>query len=118
MYNIYIMSFIRSIIKKSASGEEQVYYAEVESYWDKENKKTRQRVIRYLGKYPYQNKFELEPDLASQVARAIGEKGLSREECKQRLENLGISVPPGEFQEAKIVFNPPLGKPTLHIYCK
>lgn len=43
MYIVYIMSFIRKIKKPSGT-----YLAEVESVW--ENGKTRQKVIRYIGK--------------------------------------------------------------------
>ena len=43
MYILYIMVFVRKIKKKSGT-----YLAEVESVW--ENGKTRQKVIKYLGK--------------------------------------------------------------------
>ena len=60
------MSFIRDKKKTLASGEVVSYYEEVESYW--EDGKTKQRVIKYLGKYPYQTKIELDPKLAGKVA--------------------------------------------------
>lgn len=43
MYKIYIITFIRKIKKPSGT-----YLAEVQSVW--ENGKTRQKVIRYIGK--------------------------------------------------------------------
>jgi hypothetical protein len=116
VYNIYIMSFIRTINKKLASGKVQPYYAEVENYW--KDGKTKQRVIKYLGKYPYQTTYELTPSLAAKVARLLAQKDVSLQDMKERLEALGLPLPSGELKKAKIDFNPPHGKPVVHFYCE
>lgn len=114
--NIGSMSYIRDKKKTLASGEVARYYEEVESYW--EDSKVKQRVIKYLGKYPYQTQVELDPELASQVARILADTNISPKIQKEKLKDLGIPVPQGKLKEAKIIFNPPPKKPTLFLYCK
>jgi len=96
------MSYIRDKKKTLASGEVVSYYEEVESYW--EDGGTKQRVIKYLGKYPYQTQVELDPELASKVARILADTDTSPEIQKERLKDIEIPVPQGKLKEAKIVF--------------
>lgn len=116
MPNIGSMSYIRDKKKTLASGEIAHYYEEVESYW--KGGKVKQRVIKYLGKYPYQTQVELDSELASKVARILADTDISPKTQKEKLEELGIPIPQGKLKEAKIIFDPPQKKPTLFLYCK
>ncbi len=103
------MSYIRA--KKSGN---RTYYYEVEGYRDNRGK-VRQRVIRYLGKYPFIREFPVEPKLAGQLAQALMASDISEQEVRELLEKLGIPVPPGTLNEVSLVYNPPLGKLVIRI---
>lgn len=107
------MSFIRNKPRKLASGEIRNYYYEVENYW--QNGKVRQRVIRYLGTKPYLTKFEIDHEIAKQISQVLLEKDLTPAQVKDKLENIGISMPEGELGEVHLMFKPPLRSYSLRI---
>jgi len=109
------MSFIRSKPRKLASGEIRNYYYEVENYW--QDGKAKQRILKYLGKSPFQTEFDLDPKLGVQVAQVLSKKNQSSDKLKQQLEKLGIPFPPGELKEARLIFKPPLRKFVVRISC-
>jgi len=110
-----IMSFIRHKIKTLASGEKRKYYSLVENYW--ENGKVKQRVLKYLGTFPFQTKFEVEPTVAIELARILSDKNTSVEYLKDKLESFGIHLPPCEIKDVDLIFSPGQGKPVVHIHC-
>jgi hypothetical protein len=106
------MAFIRKKTRKLASGETRDYFYEVESYWDG---KPKQRVLKYLGTSPFPNVYELDPEVGGQVAQALFSEQLSSDEAKERLKNIGISLPEGELKEVSLTYNPPLKKLTVRV---
>lgn len=106
------MSFIRKKSRKLASGEIRDYYYEVESYWDGGPK---QRVLRYLGKSPFPKEYELDPEISGQLAQALFTGRPTEEMVKERLNSLGIPVPPGTLNEVSLVYTPPLEKFVIRI---
>ena len=109
------MSFIRSKPRKLASGEIRNYYYEVENYW--QNGKVKQRILKYLGKSPFQTEFDLDPKLGVQVAHVLSERDQSSDKLRRHFEKLGIPLPPGELKEARLIFKPPLRKLVIRISC-
>ena len=110
-----IMTFIRCKPRKLSSGEIQKYYYEVENYW--ENGKTKQRVIRYIGKNPYPTQFDIKPDIAKLVSQIIVEKEITPTQLKSKLESIGIPISPGELKEVQLRFKPPLKKYSIRVDC-
>ena len=107
------MSFIRKKPRKLASGETRNYYYEVENYW--QNGKVKQKVIRYLGTKPYPMKFEIGHDIAEQISQIILGENLTQTQIKDKLENIGITIPEREIEEIHLMFKPPLRSYSLLI---
>lgn len=101
------MSFVRKKSRKLSSGEIKDYYYEVENKW--ENGKVKQKVIRYLGDTPYKKRFDINDEEALLVSQILFEKDSDPGSVKERLEEIGLPVPPGELKEVHLVFKPPLG---------
>ncbi len=74
---IGIMSFIRHKIKTLASGEKRKYYSLVENYW--KDGKVKQRVLKYMGTSPFQTRFDLEPNVAIELAKLLSDSNTSIE---------------------------------------
>ena len=108
------MSFIRHKTKILASGKKQKYYSLVENYW--KNGKTKQRVLKYLGTSPYQTKFDLEPNVAIELAKKLSGGTASIEEITEMLEGFGINLPPGEIKDVELIFSPGQRNNVVHIH--
>lgn len=109
------MSFIRHKIKTLASGEKRKYYSLVENYW--ENGKVKQRVLKYMGTFPFQTKFDVEPNVAIELAKILSNTNTSIEYLKEKLEDFGIHLPPCEIKDVDLIFSPGQRKPVVHIHC-
>ena len=105
------------VVGRKRNGKSGVltYYYLVEGY--RKDGKVKQRIVKYLGTSPFQTEFVLDPKNSVRIARVLSEKNQSSDVLKQRLEKLGISFPPGELKEARLIFNPPLKKLVVRISC-
>ena len=109
------MSFIRYKTKTLASGEKRKYYSLVENYW--KDGKVKQRVLKYMGTSPFQTKFDLEPNIAIELAKILADRNTSIEYLKEKLEDFGIHPLPCEIKDVELTFSPGQRKPVVHIHC-
>ena len=77
----------------------------MENKW--QDGKVKQKVIRYLGTTPYQNRFDIDNEKAQQVSQILFEKDSNLSRVKDRLKDIGLPVPSGELKEVHLVFKPP-----------
>jgi len=105
------------IVGRKRNGKSGIltYYYLVEGY--RKDGKVKQRILKYLGKSPFQTEFDLDPKLGVQVAQVLSKKNQSSDKLKQQLEKLGIPFPQGELKEARLIFKPPLRKFVVRISC-
>jgi hypothetical protein len=108
------MAYVVGRKRKGKSGILTYYYL-VEGY--RKDRKVKQRIVKYLGTSPFQTEFDLDPKNSVRIARVLSEKNQSADTLKQQLEKLGISFPPGELKEARLIFKPPLQRLVVRISC-
>lgn len=101
------MSYVRAKKRKGKSGELTYYYL-VEG--ERTKGKVKQKITKYLGTSPHLKDFEIGPDIVNQITQTLFDKRPSSMEIKERLRDISIPVPDGEFKEISLVYNPPLKK--------
>jgi len=108
------MSFIVGKKRPGKSGTLTYYYL-VEGY--RENGKVKQRVLKYLGTSPFQTAFDVEPEVAIELAKFLTDPTTSKADLEKKLVGFGIHLPPGEIKDIELIFSPGQKKPVVNIIC-
>lgn len=108
------MSFIVGKKRPGKSGTLTYYYL-VEGY--RENGKVKQRVLKYLGTSPFQTSFDVEPEVALELAKILSDPTTLKADIEGILEGLKIHPPPGEIKDIEVIFSPGQKNPVVNIIC-